>query len=471
MRTDQHINLPISERSQQLPPLGSLGVARQQRDPQAKRPQKRLQIFVMLPGEDFRRRHQRPLKTGATIFVQSRRRNSRLARANIPLHQPPHWARALHVSVNLRNHALLRPSQREGQSRTKFRKLPAARLALHTLHRIRQAVRQDGQLRYQQFLVGKALPPALRVLRALREMHAIKRVMQRNQRILRQNLRRQALHNVRRVLLPRRRHQLAHTLLREIRRQSVNRQDCAPARLVGGLILVNKFVIHDRKLAIAETPLQLAVNLKFFADNHFRFQMRLVVPNSRYVVRAVAKQNLHYAKTLVRAHGRLAQNSPANDDRLALIRHAHRHRLRAALIIPRIVEKQIRNGVNAQTPQQHSALRTNALQIFDGNPQRVRLRRGRCRLRSRNLQRPIAQARVSLPPQPRACRQRSVRVRLAQFPQNCLRRSGLHLAGQGTQPLPEAAENTAVQIALPLFRPKHGFNFSGHVRHFNTSNM
>ncbi|KAF4516306.1 hypothetical protein B566_EDAN000547 [Ephemera danica] len=115
MGANRHLHLTGS----QLRRLGffhrHLVASTQQHDTQPQRLQRTFQIAIMLLGQNFSRRHERSLVTGAASHDNGMEPHHRLPRPDIALHQPVHRLGRDHVPINFANDLILRGCQTERQ--------------------------------------------------------------------------------------------------------------------------------------------------------------------------------------------------------------------------------------------------------------------------------------------------------------------------------------------------------------------
>ena len=115
MGAHQQLQLAVDQILQQAPAAGRGGGAGEQGRTDMQLGQPFGQLAVVLLGEHFGGRHQRPLAPRFDRGEQGGQGHDGLAAAHIPLHQPGHRLGTGQVGANLRQHPLLRPGERKGQ--------------------------------------------------------------------------------------------------------------------------------------------------------------------------------------------------------------------------------------------------------------------------------------------------------------------------------------------------------------------
>ena len=154
----------------------------------------------MLPGQDFRRRHQRRLIAVGDAHQHRVQRDDRLAAADVALQQPVHRHVAGHVGGHFADRRLLARRQLERQppanagvdlGRGRQRRRPKAELLL-------PAPGHDGQLQHEQLLKHEPPPRPGQFVRVLRGMDRRQRLGERHQVELREQRRRKNLFQHRR---------------------------------------------------------------------------------------------------------------------------------------------------------------------------------------------------------------------------------------------------------------------------------
>ena len=98
-------------------PLRRAELAGQPADVDAERIEPGGEVQQVLLGEDLGRRHQRDLVTGLDDIGRHQRRDHRLARADVPLHEAEHRLAPRHVRPELGEHPLLRAGRNEVEAR------------------------------------------------------------------------------------------------------------------------------------------------------------------------------------------------------------------------------------------------------------------------------------------------------------------------------------------------------------------
>ena len=117
---DAQINAPQSQIFQNIPPLPGLGGPGEQGAPEPEFFKQRREIFIVLPGQNFRRGHQGRLPSALGGEPHAPRRHHGLAAAHIPLAQPVHGPPGSHVRHRLRNGPALGVCKGEGEGPVKF---------------------------------------------------------------------------------------------------------------------------------------------------------------------------------------------------------------------------------------------------------------------------------------------------------------------------------------------------------------
>ena len=113
VRADHEVNGSAGELRLQLAALLCGSGAGEKRDPKARGLEQPPDVDVMLLGEDLGRRHERDLEAVLHRHQGGHQRNDCLAGADVPLEQPVHRDRPLHVFHDFRNHLLLIAGQFE----------------------------------------------------------------------------------------------------------------------------------------------------------------------------------------------------------------------------------------------------------------------------------------------------------------------------------------------------------------------
>ena len=115
VRADRKMNRSGGKLRLHLPPLLRRRRAGQQRDPEPRRLEQPADGDEVLLGEDFGRRHERDLKAVLHRHQRRHQRHDGLAGTDVPLQQPVHRLRPLHVLDDLGDHLLLIAGELERQ--------------------------------------------------------------------------------------------------------------------------------------------------------------------------------------------------------------------------------------------------------------------------------------------------------------------------------------------------------------------
>ncbi len=115
MRADDEVQRAAGELGLRLPPLFRRRRPGQQRHAEPRRLEQPADVDVVLLGEDLGRRHERDLEAVLHRDERGHQRDDGLARADVPLQQPVHRVRPLHVADDLGDDLLLIAGQPERQ--------------------------------------------------------------------------------------------------------------------------------------------------------------------------------------------------------------------------------------------------------------------------------------------------------------------------------------------------------------------
>ena len=231
VRPNQKRQLARRQILQNLRPLRPLRRARQNAHANRHIFIKFAKRLVMLPRQDLRRHHERGLETIFRHLCNRQRRHRRLPAADVPLDEPLHWRKPLHVVLDIAKRPRLIRRQRERKR------------ASHPLHQLAGRAAFDSVLPRFPFLSEQKYPrlhekqffkrdtPTRRLPLPpiLREMHPLIRLAPPHEAILHQNARRQIF---RQILDARERrfHRFLHPRKREPLRQRINGHQLAEIR-------------------------------------------------------------------------------------------------------------------------------------------------------------------------------------------------------------------------------------------------
>lgn len=328
----------------------------------AKRPQQRGQRLFMLLGQNFRRRHERRLLPVFDRAEAGRRRDHRLAAADIALHEPVHHMAGGQIAQDLVNCAALRTRQPEGQRAEK--RVHASGVIRDGMH-IRSRRAKDGQTRREneKFLKDEPLPRPLQRVPALRRMDRRIRLRHAAQAVLlphrlRQKLRQRAR---RRKRLP---DAGAERPVGQPRRQRVHRQQpvrngAGPAHLLKGRIRHLHPVLQQRPVKIIALPVM-----------QLGFDIRLVKVVQRQLACLVRDGEVrHIAALSDPPQDRLRDDQRLKARRDPRLQLRDLDRIRPVLIIARKIGQQIIERENPKPLQSRRPRRPNAAQIGHGGKQ------------------------------------------------------------------------------------------------------
>ena len=222
VRADDDLPFARGDRFMRAALLRGRHLARKQTAGDAQRREYLLRAFQMLRGEDFRRRHQRALKSGPRAQIQRAQRDVRLAAAHVALHHARHGLFVRHVLRDFRKYATLRARGRKRQRPPEI----VRRLRLRGNHRaIFSLAAQPGHRRLviEQFFKRKAVFRARERLQIIRKMRLRKRRMPVEQIVFAHDFRWQIVLDHARA--QNRLHRIAQELSRHARHSLIHRRD------------------------------------------------------------------------------------------------------------------------------------------------------------------------------------------------------------------------------------------------------
>ncbi len=333
----------------------------------------------MLLREDFRRRHQRPLKSVFHREQQSCQRHRRLARPHVALQQPRHRVELLEVAEDLVDHALLRRREIEGQALAERREQGALDLVGEAFGQLARlaALERPGQLEQQQLLVGQARARRLQLPRRAGEVDGVQRLGGRELLALLEQRRGDGVLGVRGRLLHGGEDGLAHEALGKPLRQRIDRgktADMNTPTFIGERVMLVDMHFMDA----GETGLRPSHDPDVGARRHFRFKGREHVEAPAAVLepdrleRAARRRELGFVERQRRAR-RIeagADDAPLRDDEAGRRRQSEVFRLMPVLPVARQVIKEVAQGAHPELGQDGGAARPHAFEVLDGQRQR-----------------------------------------------------------------------------------------------------
>ena len=313
--------------------------------------QKPRECLAVLAREDFRRRHQDALIAVFHGLGQREKRDGRLSRADVPLHEPPHRRRLFHIDGYFFPGFRLSFCQLERERTLDF-------LHKASVHQMTDALlfflrllfhEQQSALNQVQFFKGEPGPRLRQCFHRRRKMHGAEGLVTSHQRITGANAFGDYFGHFR-LFLKRLLHQVAEKFLIQAGRRRVNGK-YLPLRLRNALVhhLKGRHLRHREKASPPVGIFDFPGREDAPSHDEFFCEIRLIEPCHRQKSRAVAQAHVQNAD---------ATHSPSliHMDNRAENGGFHPRRKRRKLthralvdIGTRIISQQIKQRRNAKT--------------------------------------------------------------------------------------------------------------------------
>ena len=390
-----------------FPARGPLDRARQQRHAKARGRQEPLDVQIVLLGENLGRRHEGHLQAVLHRDDCRLQRDDRLSRPDIPLQQPIHRARLLHVGDDLRQRLFLGSGRLERQHA--LQRLAHFRIGHHR-ERLAFPVgvapaQEQADLEQEELLENQALlrGSAERLQRVerrafRREMRVLERRAAPRQSEPRQQVRRQHIVEIRRQPIERLPNQRALKFRPDRADLLVHGHDptgVQAARFLRLVVRAENLVVGIAEFdAAAPVELQLAVQHDAGAARQLVGEVHLVGPRGAQATGLVTNQRLEHLESLAPRPADLCLDDLADDGArlIAEAQRGDRGEPGAVFIAERKAVQQVLDVHQARAAQIRGAAGSDALEklqrgcekILDGVRHLVECWPGRAR-QSRSL--------------------------------------------------------------------------------------
>ena len=369
MGADDDVHLMRRDARDHLLPLLRRQVPREEADADGHTFEQMLERIIVLAREDLRRRHQRALEAVLHGLDEREQREYRLAGADIPLDEPTHGNRSLHIAADLLPDLCLVVRQRERQAREDLLHQLARREMTHATLRLARPLLEEQQAALDEvkLLKGEPLPRRRERPCILRKMDGGKGIAPRHETVRpldcwRQDFPKRQRRSEQRLHLP------TEERLVERLRRSINGQDTQPALR---LLPLREDLIR-RELAHGKLPLPAVSVFHPSRDEEpspglqFLFQETLVEPTDLKEAGPITdecRQDIQVPRSrdlFPDAHDRARRRRL-----LARLQAANRREAALVLVGAREIRQKIVDGMDAEAREFLCLLRSDALQAID----------------------------------------------------------------------------------------------------------
>ena len=390
MCADHHLNRSAGELRQDLAALSCRGCAGQQGDAEPGLFEQPADVQVMLLGENLGRRHKRDLQAVLHGDERCHERYDCLAGADVPLQQPVHRLRALHVGHNFANDGFLIARQLEWQDLADGfpRRIGDDYGASFPLRIGAPFPQHDPKLKEKELLEDQATVSRrserveIRDRGArLRKVHLLQRRAAIDQLLPPPDRHRQRIRQFRRENLQRLMDERALHLGGQLSRFFVDWDDSAGmqrlvdrvAGLPGFAILItDDFVLGALHLQAVRIQLQLSVEDHVLMGAEHVLQKRLVEPDGAHAAGRIAYQHFENLESrAARRPNAAAEDFPADSRGNVGFQGGNRLEVPAILVPCGKPVQQILDCREADVFQVGGASRPDALQILKRSLQRI----------------------------------------------------------------------------------------------------